>query len=125
MKELSKTVEGRSIKDGAQLHPHLIKPSALPLKEYVINITFLISIISRCGPNQTKIHICFLTIGRLKLSPNESTAFQDTFGNHVYWLQLIKRPRLVGNSNITIIFYKNSNRRSNTWTSNCRNQFNK
>ncbi|XP_046463154.1 uncharacterized protein LOC124209262 isoform X2 [Daphnia pulex] len=66
-KELSKTVEGRSIKDGAQLNPHLIKPSALPLKE-------------------------------LKLSPNESTAFQDLFGNHVYWLQLIKRPRLVGNS---------------------------
>jgi hypothetical protein len=34
----------------------------------------------------------------LKLSPKESTAFQDKFGNHLYWLQLIRRPKLVGST---------------------------
>ena len=40
----------------------------------------------------------FFTIHRLKLSPYKSSEFQDKFGNHVYWLQLIRRPKLVGNT---------------------------
>nr|CAH0111136.1 unnamed protein product [Daphnia galeata] len=68
VKELSKTVEGKSLKEGAEIGASL-KPSLpeLHLKE-------------------------------LKLSPYKSSEFQDKFGNHVYWLQLIRRPKLLGNT---------------------------